>query len=120
MKVLIAEDEEALHTVVEEELKSQKFDVKVAKNGEEAMKLAKAFRPDVILLDLIMPKKGGMEVLKELKKSDNLKDIPVVVLSNLAEDDNIKEALKMGASDYFVKTQHSIYEVIEKLQKYLK
>jgi len=120
MKVLIAEDEGALAEVVKEEFKMAGYEVKVAENGEEAMEMLKKMHPDVLLLDLIMPKKDGMSVLSELKEDPELKDIPVIVLSNLAEDENIKKALSMGAADYFVKAQHSVYEVIEKVQKYLK
>lgn len=120
MKVLIVEDEEALSSVVKEEFSSMGHSAKVAKNGEEALDYAKSFRPDIILLDLILPKKGGLEVLEEMKKDPGLKTIPVIVLSNLAGDESIKKALALGAEDYFVKTQHSIYEVIEKVQKYIK
>ena len=115
MKILIVEDEEALFKVVEEEFRSQKYTVKVAKDGEEALKAAKSFKPDVMLLDLVLPKKSGLEVLAEIKNDPELKDISVIVLSNLAEDESIKKALSLGAADYFVKTQHSIYEVIEKV-----
>lgn len=120
MKILIVEDEKALSKVLKEELKSAKYDVKVAEDGEEALTLAKSFKPDMVLLDLILPKKDGMAVLAELKADQDLKDVPVVVLSNLAEDENVKKALVGGAVDYFVKTQHSIYEIIEKVQKYIK
>lgn len=119
MKVLLVEDEAALSGIVKEELRGKGFDVKVAVNGEEALKFAQTFRPDMILLDLILPKKSGMDVLAELKLNPELKEIPVIVLSNLAEDESIKKALALGAKDYFVKTQHSIYEVIEKIQKYI-
>ncbi len=120
MKILIIEDEEALNLVVKEELQSKGYDVKIATDGEEALKLAANFYPELILLDLILPKKGGLQVLEELKANDNLKNIPVIILSNLAEDENIKKAISLGAADYFVKTQHSIYEVIEKVEKYIK
>ena len=119
MKILIAEDENALSEVVKEEFKMAGFDVKVAKNGEDAIVIAKKVHPDAILLDLIMPKKGGLDVLKELKADTELKDVPVIILSNLADDENIKKGLALGDVDYFVKTQHSVYEVIEKVQKYL-
>jgi len=120
MKILIVEDEEALNKILKEELASKGYDAKIAKDGEEGVKLAKSFRPELILLDLVMPKKGGLEVLEELKKDPYLKDVPVVVLSNLADDESIKKSLAMGASDYFVKNQHSIYEVIDKVEKYKK
>lgn len=119
MKVLIVEDEEALSNIVKEEFKNEGHEAKVAKDGEEALKMAKSFSPDIILLDLVLPKKGGLDVLSELKADADLKAVPVIVLSNLAEDENIKKALALGAEDYFVKTQHSIYEVIEKVQKHM-
>ncbi len=120
MKVLIIEDEEALNKVVKEEFASQGYEAKVAKDGEEGLKMAKSFKPDAIMLDLVLPKKVGLDVLSELKADESTKNIPVIVLSNLAEDENIKKALTLGAADYFVKTQHSIYEVIEKIQKHIK
>lgn len=119
MKVLIVEDEEALANIVKEEFRGAGYDVKIAKDGEEALKTAKSFHPNVILLDLILPKKNGLDVLAELKADSDLSDITVIVLSNLAEDESIKKAIALGAEDYFVKTQHSIYEVIEKVQKFL-
>ena len=119
MKVLIAEDEEALSTIVREEFKNKGYDAKIAKDGEEALKLARSFHPGIILLDLVMPKKTGLEVLAELKADAELKSIPVIAVSNLSEDESIKKALSLGAADYFVKTQHSIYEIIEKIQKHI-
>jgi DNA-binding response OmpR family regulator len=119
MKILIVEDEKEIAWIWKEELKSKNHTIKIAGDGEEALKMAKSFLPDIILLDLILPKKDGMIVLAELKADPNLKKIPVVVLSNLSGDENIKKALSLGAVDYFVKTQHSIYEVMEKVQKYI-
>ena len=119
MKILIVEDEQTLANVIKEEFKDMGYEIKIAKDGEEALTMAKSFHPNIMLLDLVLPKKGGLDVLAELKADADLKTIPVIVLSNLAEDENIKKALTLGAEDYFVKTQHSIYEVIEKIQKYI-
>lgn len=119
MKILIVEDEEEIAWIWKEELRTKNYKIKIAKDGEEALKLAKSFRPDIILLDLLLPKKSGLDVLQELKADSDLKIIPVVVISNLADDESIKRALTLGAVDYFVKTQHSIYEVVEKVQKYI-
>lgn len=83
------------------------------------MSLVKSFHPDLVLLDLILPKKDGFEVLQELKADPGLKQIPVVVLSNLGQDEEIKKALDLGAVDYLVKVQHPINEVVEKVRKYL-
>ena len=118
-KILIVEDEQTLANVVKEEFKEKGYEIKIARDGDEALTLARNFQPNIMLLDLVLPKKGGLDVLAELKADESLKAIPVIVLSNFAEDDSIKKAIALGAEDYFVKTQHSIYEVIEKVQKHM-
>lgn len=119
MKILIIEDEEILSKVLEEKFKRAGFDTAIATNGDEAFPMAKKFSPDVILLDLILPKKNGFDVLKDLKSDADLKTAPIIVLSNLGQDEEIKRALELGASDYMVKTQHPINEVIEKVKNLL-
>ncbi len=118
-KILIVEDERALVEVLRDELARHKFDVVTAFNGEEAMEELRKEEPDFVLLDLLLPRKDGFEVLKEMKADKDLRHIPVLVLSNLGQDDDIKKALNLGAVDYFVKTQHPIKEVIEKVQHYI-
>ena len=118
MKILIVEDEEILSKVMKEEFEAKGYEIKIARDGQEALLLSKSFGPDIILLDILLPKKSGLDVLAELKADSKLKSIPVIVLSNLSGDENIKKALTLGAVDYFVKVQHSVYEVIEKVQKY--
>src|SRR3990170_3275435 len=73
--------------------------------------------PSLILLDLLLPKKNGFDVLKEIRQSPEWQLIPVVILSNLGEDSEIKRALELGANDYFVKSQHPIQEVMEKVRE---
>lgn len=119
MKVLIVEDEEVLAKVFEEKFKRSNYDIKTAADGESALNLAKSFMPDAIVLDLVLPKKNGFDVLSDLKGSDSLKLIPVVVVSNLGEDRDIKKALALGATDYFVKSQHPINEIVEKIKEVL-
>ena len=118
-KILIVEDETAMAEVLRDEFALHQFEIVVAKNGEEAMKKLHSAKPDFVLLDLLLPKKDGFTVLKEMKADDELRDIPVVVLSNLGQDDDIKLAISLGAADYFVKAQHPIKEIIEKVQKYM-
>jgi|SRR3989344_4094413 len=119
MKVVVVEDEEILGKVLKEKLEKEKFKVSLATDGEAAVPLISDVVPDIVILDLILPKKDGFEVLKELKASPNLKQIPVLVLSNLGQDEEIKKALSLGAIDYLVKTQHPIKEVVEKVKNYL-
>jgi len=119
MKVLIVEDEEALRTVLQEKIQKSGFETFVARDGVEGWTMAKSKNPDIILLDLILPKRSGFDVLKMLKQDPDLKNVPVIVLSNLAGDEDLKKALQMGAEDYFVKSQHPINEIVEKLQNRL-
>lgn len=117
--VLIVEDEEFLVRALKDNLNSEGSTVSVAMDGEAVFDEVKKRKPALILLDLLLPKKNGFDVLKELKASPEWQLIPVIVLSNLGEDSEIKRALELGASDYFVKSQHPIQEVIEKVKEYL-
>lgn len=117
--ILIAEDEDFLVRTLKDNLDAEGYTVYVAKNGEEAVERIKEKKPDLILLDLLMPKKDGFYVLGEVKSNPDWKLIPVIVLSNLGEDESIKKALEAGADDYFVKSQHPIQEVVEKVKDYL-
>ena len=117
--LLVVEDEEFLMRALKDNLEAEGYTVDTAANGEEAMERVKKHRPDLILCDLLMPKKDGFYVLEEVKKNPEWKLVPIIVLSNLGGDAEIKKALEMGASDYFVKSQHPIEEVIEKVKEYL-
>jgi len=117
--ILIVEDEEFLVRALKDNLEAEGCSVDTAANGELAMEQIKKRRPDLILLDLLMPKKDGFYVLAEVKKNPEWRLVPTIVLSNLGGDADIKKALEMGADDYFVKSQHPIEEVIEKIKAYL-
>ncbi len=121
-KILIAEDEEVLVNVLKDRFEAEGWEVTVAKDGVETMeyieKESKKSMFDLVLLDLLMPKKDGFEVLKEVMGNPELKNLPIIVLSNLGGDDDIKKALALGAKDYFVKTQHPMSEIVEKAKKY--
>lgn len=118
MKILIVEDEDVLSLVLKEKFESEGYEVIIAKDGEEVQSKVERFKPNIILLDLILPKKGGLEVLENIKENPELKLIPVIVLSNLEGDETIKKALSLGAADYFVKTQHPIAEIVEKVSAF--
>ncbi len=115
-KILIIEDERALVEVLRDEFTLNKFDVVVAYNGEEAMTQMRAELPDFILLDLLLPRKDGFEILQEKQKDKKIRDIPVLVLSNLGQGDDVERAITLGAVDYFIKTQHPINEIVKKVQ----
>src|SRR3989338_7831541 len=119
MKIVIVEDEEILQKVLKEKFERENFKVFVASDGAEAFSVIQKSQPDMILLDLILPKRSGFEVLEEIKSDAALKTTPVIVLSNLGQDEDIKKALQMGADDYLVKTQHPINEVVDKVKERL-
>jgi DNA-binding response OmpR family regulator len=119
MKILICEDENVLAEVLQEKFRNEKFDVEIAKDGGEVIPKAKKFKPDVIILDILLPKMGGVDVLTDLKADEDLKNIPVIALSNLSEDKMIKEVLVLGALEYLIKTEHPINEVVEIVNKYI-
>ena len=119
MKVLIVEDEDILVRVLQEKFEEEHFKVSISRDGGGALSLAKKFKPDAILLDILLPKLNGLEVLAQLKKDDNLKNIPVIIMSNVSDDERIKKGLSLGAVGYMIKTQHPINEVVEKVNEYI-
>ncbi|MHB9019407.1 MAG: response regulator [Minisyncoccota bacterium] len=123
MNIIIAEDERLLSKVLKEEFEEAGFKIIQTFNGLETLKelKAKSKNIDLVLLDLLMPVINGFQVLEEMQKDrvDNLRAIPVIVLSNLGQDEDIKKAMSLGAVDYFVKAQHPISEVVEKVKNFL-
>lgn len=117
--VLIVEDEDFLVRALKDNLVAEGHGVAVAVDGEAAFDEIRKKKPSLILLDLLLPKKNGFDVLKEIRQSPEWQLIPVIILSNLGEDSEIKRALDLGANDYFVKSQHPIQEVVEKVNEYL-
>ena len=115
-KILVAEDDKFLVKVYESKLVKAGFEAKIAQDGEEVLEILKTFTPEIILLDLMMPKKDGFQVLTELKADPKLKSIPVIVTSNLSQPEDKEKALEMGAKDYIVKSDTPIQEIIDKLK----
>ena len=119
-KILFVEDEPTLQKAVGEILTQEGFEVLSALDGEEGLELIKKEKPDLILLDLILPKKDGFEVLKEMKEDEDLKDIPVIVLTNLEGMSDVEKAMSLGATTYLVKANYELENVIAKIKKTLK
>ncbi len=117
-KILLIEDDAVLAKVVYEELTDAGFEVFQAYDGEEGLKMAGEKHPDLILLDILLPKKNGFEVLTVLKKDPEMQRIPVALLTMLGSDDDIKKGLQLGAADYIVKSQHALPEIVEKVKSY--
>ena len=118
--VLVVEDEHFLSDIYEHQLKKEGFQVLVAHNGEEALAFMKKQKPQVILLDLVMPKMNGFEFLEHLSKEPSWKNIPVIVLSNLGQDRDREFCEKLGVRCHLIKIRVSTTEVIEEVKKYLK
>jgi len=116
-KILIIEDEEVLISVLKKKLIREGYDISVAKNGVEGLAKMKKDRPDLILLDIIMPEKGGFEVMEEMVKDEELKDIPVIIISNSGQPVEIEKAKKLGADDWLIKTEFDPQEVLDKVIK---
>ncbi len=116
-KIVFVEDEEALQKTLGEVLRQEGYEVALASDGEAGFSLIKSEKPDLILLDLILPKMDGFEVLKRLKADTDCKDIPVIVLTNLEGIGDVGKAIELGATTYLVKAQYSLDEVLEKIKK---
>jgi len=119
-KVLLIEDEMRFHKMFDEVFKQEGLELVSAYDGALGLKTAEEQIPDLIMLDLILPKKSGFEVLKELKENPRLAAIPVIILTNLEESKNVEEALSSGAYMYLVKANYSFDEILEKIKKILK
>lgn len=119
-KILLVEDEEIIYNLLQKKLKGAGYEVKIAKNGEEALDSLEEEKPDVLLLDIVMPKKGGFEVMEEMQEKDGLEGIPVIVISNSGQPVELDKAKKLGADDWLIKTEFDPDEVIEKVGQSIK
>lgn len=115
-KILLVEDDEMLHTMYTQKFTKEGFEVLSAFNGAEGIKMAEESGPAVILLDIIMPKMDGFVALKKLKKNEKTKDIPVILLTNLGQEEDIRKGKELGATDYFIKANHTPQEVVDKVK----
>lgn len=119
MKILFIEDEKHLQDILSRALAREGFEVVQAFDGERGTQLAVDSRPDLIILDLIVPKKDGFAVLEDLKSNPDTSRIPVIVLTNLERSEDVERALAMGALTYLVKTDYELKEIVEKVKKAL-
>lgn len=115
-KILFIEDEESLQRSMGSMLEKKQLQILKALNGEEGLSIAKKELPDLILLDLILPKKNGFEVLGELKNDPATKDIPIIVLTNLEGSSDIERALALGATTYLVKANYALEDIMAKIE----
>ena len=119
-KILIIEDDKFLSRLIKDSLDPQKFEVAVALAADEGIDQAIIDRPALIVLDILLPGKDGFTCLREMKKNPKIKNIPVIILSNLGQDEEIKKGRALGAVDYIIKANFSIDRVIKKILRQLK
>ncbi|MGM0628955.1 MAG: response regulator [Patescibacteria group bacterium] len=116
-KITLIEDEVILRDLLEKKLKKNGYSVEVAVDGEEGLRKVKDDRPDLILLDIVMPKMDGFELMENIVNIDELKDVPVIVVSNSGQPVDIDRAQELGAVDWIVKTELDPQEVVDMVEK---
>ncbi|MEA2092737.1 MAG: response regulator [Patescibacteria group bacterium] len=116
-KIIIVEDEEILRNLLRKKLEIEGYEVETAEDGEVGIRKIRETKFDLILLDIIMPKMGGFDVLEVMQKDENISDIPVIVISNSGQPVEIDRAQKLGVKDWVVKTEFDPQEVIKKVKE---
>ena len=119
-KILIIEDEEILLDLIQKRLTQEGYKIYIARNGEEGLEKIKEEKPDLILLDIVMPKMGGFEVMERINKDKEFKDIPIIIISNSGQPVELSRAKELGIKDWLIKTDFDPSEVVSKVKKQLK
>lgn len=118
-KILLIEDDPFLTNMYKTRFQGEGHEVLVAQDGETALSLLKQTPPHLVILDVMLPKLGGFSILEEMQKSDTLKKIPVIVLSNLADDASVQKAKEFGVKEFLTKAQHTPTQILEVIKKHL-
>src|SRR3989339_523101 len=119
-KILIVEDDNFLAYIYKTKLELEGFKVTVATDGEKGLKMIQTKTPDLVLLDILLPKLDGFAILETVKQTDSaVKDLPIILLTNLGQNEEVQKGLKLGAADYLIKAHFKPAEVVEKIKKIL-
>ena len=118
-KVLVIEDERTLRFLIAQTFRGEGFEVEEAIDGEEGIEKLKEIKPDLILLDLLLPGINGFDLLLKIKKDVNLESVPVIILSNLGQKEEIERGLKLGAADYIIKAHSALDEIVVRAKKFV-
>ncbi len=118
--ILLIEDDPFLIEIYTTKLKEAGFSIEVARDGKEGLRKIKEKRPDLLVLDIVLPQIDGWEILKQIKEKIGFKDLKVVILSNLGQKNEVEKGLKLGATKYLIKAHYTPSEVIEEVKKVLK
>jgi len=119
-KILIIEDDSFLSEMYSTKLIQEGFETEIAINGKQGMDKIKNIKPDLILLDIVLPKMDGFEILESVKKDSKLKNIPIVLLTNLGQKNEIEKGLLLGADEYIIKAHFTPTAVVTKIKEILK
>lgn len=118
-KILIIEDDKFLRELITQKVSGEGYEVVVASDGEEGLRMVKEEKPSLILLDLILPAVDGFEVLRQIKAAEEIKHIPVIILSNLGQKEDIDKGVSLGAKDYMIKAHFTPGEITKKIKEIL-
>ncbi len=118
-KLLVVEDDEFISAIYAKKLSMEGYEVRLAENGEKALSMMREEKPDLVLLDIIMPVMDGFEALRQIRADEKLRDVKVAVLSNLSEDKEMSQTRELGAVDYLVKANISVADLSTKVAGYL-
>jgi len=117
--IFLVEDDLFLSDMYRTKFELSGYDVPHAEDGESAVRMIKEAKPDLILLDIVLPKKSGFDVLREIKLDANLRKVPVILLTNLSQKDDVDKGFELGANDYIIKAHFTPAEVVAKVEKLL-
>lgn len=117
-RLVVIEDDEVLSSTLQKSLKEAGFSVTLAKDGKEGLQTVQEQAPDLVLLDILLPGLSGLDVLAKLKQEEKTKDIPVLILSQLSDQDNISRAISLGAQGYLVKSDYALEDIVKKVQEF--
>lgn len=117
--VMLVEDDEFLSDIYHKKFEMEGFKISYADNGEKGLEDIKKKKPDIVLLDILLPKMDGFTVLEKLKEDDSVKNIPVILLTNLGQRDDVQKGMEKGAVDYLIKAHFKPSEVVDKIKKVL-
>jgi len=119
-KILLIEDEAMLINMYKDKFAREDLDVSVVNTVKEGIKKAQEIKPDLILLDILLPHESGLEFLRQAKENPEISSIPVVAFSNYSDPSTQEEAMKLGAKEYIIKANYNPQETVEKIKEYLK
>lgn len=120
LKILVVEDEQILAEMYQDKFKKEGFEVIVAKDGKEGIKMMREQKPALVLLDILLPNENGIDFLKKQKKDPELSSVPIIVFSNFDDPETKKETLDLGVKEYLIKSNHNPREIVEQIKKYIK